>query len=139
MRILGQWSDAGSCQHRRRSGSVHTRVLEHELHIEDGNDLSLSLTDIHVTVHAEHLADLGRDLAILGGELGQVPPKPVQRPLRGILADPMPVVGVVEGHCDASDSSGIRQERFGEDAAKRASMSADDSIREAMRAGQEKT
>lgn len=115
-------------QYRRRSGSEHTRVLEHKLDIEDGDDLSLSLTNIHVTVHAEHLADLGRDLAILGGELGQVLPQPVLRPLGGILADPMPVVGIVEGHCDAGDSSGIRQESFGEDAAKQASTSANHTI-----------
>lgn len=82
-----------------------TRIFKHQFYVIDGDDLSLSLTNIHVSVHAEHFADLGCDLPILSFELGQILLEPLLRPLGGVLANPVPIVGVVESHCDASGRS----------------------------------
>jgi hypothetical protein len=76
----------------------HTRVFKDELHVINCNDLSLSLTHVNIAIHADDLADLRVDIAVLDRELSQVFDEPGLSPLAGILTDPVPVVGVVENH-----------------------------------------
>lgn len=74
------------------------RILEHQLHVVDGDDLALALGHVAIAVGADDLANAGLGGAVLGLDLEQVVLEPLSCPARHVLVDPVPVVWVVEDH-----------------------------------------
>ena len=64
-----------------------TRVLELDLDVKDGDDLSLALRDVDVALHAEELGHLDRNAVLLGGDGGDLLGEVGLRPVAGILVD----------------------------------------------------
>lgn len=97
-----------------------TRKLQDQADLVNGNDFSLALTDINVTIRADDLADLGSGSVALDRGADQLLLEPGAGPIKSVLADPVPVVGVMQGHLDklrrgrigkARQSVGRRQTR----------------------------
>lgn len=81
-------------------GSIErTRKLEAEFNVKQGDDLSLPLGNINITLHAQDFINLSGHIALVGREDSKLVVKVFLGPFTSILVDPVPVVGIVENHC----------------------------------------
>lgn len=76
-----------------------TRKLETEFDIEQGDDLSLPLGNINITLHAQDLVNFSGHNTLTRREDRELVVEVFLGPFTSIFVDPVPVVGVVENHC----------------------------------------
>lgn len=81
-------------------GSIeHTRKLEAEFNVKQGDDLSLPLGNVNIPLHTQDFINPSGYIVLVGREDSKLVVEVFLGPFTSILVNPVPVVGIVENHC----------------------------------------
>ena len=82
----------------RMHATQRTCVFQLDFDIEDCDDLSFPLTNIHISIHAQNFCDLCRRSILLSLGANELFLKILLRRYSDILVHPVPIVRVVQNH-----------------------------------------